>query len=458
MISIAIFVPIVQVMSLATKIYDFMSIAELYDIYIKYPSVQTDSRKVQKGDLFFALKGPHFNGNQYALQALNDGAVYAIVDEIKGEGNDQLILVDDVLTCLQSLAHFHRKTFEIPFIAITGSNGKTTTKELLHSVLSTRYKTYTTKGNLNNHIGIPLTILSIKRDADVAVIEMGANHLHEIEGYCIYTEPTIGIITNCGKAHLEGFGSEQGVRQGKGELFDYLRMHNGTSFAYADYPYFSDMTMGIPHQYWYSENLNSNKENLMAAGDIDASDPFLSIRLQQRHRADQILNTQLVGAYNLPNILCAVAIGRYFDIPDDAIQKAISQYRPTNSRSQLIAQGSNQIILDAYNANPSSMQAAILIFSKLKAARKVLILGGMKELGPQSEIEHQKLITLIRDTGGWEQVLLIGPEFKEVASDFCWYADLQQAATAIKEAPFTNCYILIKGSRSNGLEKLVDIL
>lgn len=436
-----------------------MSIAELYDLYVKHPSIQTDSRKIQKGDLFFALKGPNFNGNLYALQAISEGAAYAIVDEPVAPDHPGLIQVPDVLSCLQQLAFHHRQTFDIPFIAITGSNGKTTTKELIHAVLSTQFKTYTTKGNLNNHIGVPLTLLSIKRDAEVAVIEMGANHLKEIAGYCQYTAPTIGIITNCGKAHLEGFGSEAGVRQGKGELFDYLRAHRGTSFAFADYPYFEEMTVGIARRFWYSENANSHLENLVAAGCIYKSDPFLQIRLQAKHKADRIVETQLVGAYNLPNVLCAVALGRYFDIPDDTIEAAIGAYAPSNSRSQLVQKGSNQIILDAYNANPSSMQAAIVNFSKMKADNKVLILGGMKELGQDSLSEHLKLMNLIRDIGGWQKVILIGPEFEQIAApEYSWFRDQQEAADQLRSTPFRDRYILVKGSRSNGLERLLEVL
>lgn len=435
-----------------------MSIESLYEIYSRFPSVQTDSRKIQPGDLFFALKGPNFNGNQYALTAIDSGAAYAVVDEPVAEGHDKVIQVADVLSCLQQLALLHRRSFDIPFIAITGSNGKTTTKELIHAVLSTTYKTYTTQGNLNNHIGIPLTILSIRRDAQVAVIEMGANHLHEIEQYCRYTEPTIGIITNCGKAHLEGFGSEAGVRRGKGELFDYLRAHHGTCFAYADYPYFTDMTRGIDKQYWYSQSANSNKKELIAAGVIEKSDPFLQIRLQALHKADRFLDTQLVGDYNLPNVLCAVAIGRYFDIADERIEKAIAAYSPSNSRSQLLKKDSNWIILDAYNANPSSMQAAIHNFSAMQADAKVLILGGMKELGAQSAEEHVKLLTLIERLGGWERVLLIGAEFSAAASSYEWYPDRQSASLALQTRPVRNSHILVKGSRSNGLERLVEVL
>ena len=442
-----------------------MSIEELYEIYTKYPSVTTDSRKIGKGDLFFALKGPNFNGNQYAGQALLDGAAYAVVDEpvtTDKAYSGRIIQVEDVLGTLQQLAGFHRQTFDIPFIAITGSNGKTTTKELVHTVLSQSYKTYTTKGNLNNHIGIPLTILSIKKDADIAVIEMGANHLREIAGYCAYTRPTIGLITNCGKAHLEGFGGEAGVRKGKGELFDYLRAHNGISFSFADYPYFTDMTRGIERQFWYSESATCNKPNLMAAGTVYQSDPFLQIKLQALHKADRIIKTQLVGAYNLPNVLAAIALGRYFDIADERIEQAIAAYAPSNSRSQMIQKDSNQIILDAYNANPSSMQAAIQNFARMQGDHKVLILGGMKELGQDSEAEHLKLKSLIEQTGGWQKVLLIGPEFMHLAAGagtvYSWFKDQAAAADFLRDRPFTGSHILVKGSRSNQLEKLVAFL
>lgn len=446
-----------------------MTIAELYEIYQAFPNIQTDSRQIKKGDLFFALKGPNFNGNQYAERAIKDGAGYAVVDEPIGTDNPRIIRVTDVLSSLQELAHFHRKTFQIPFIAITGSNGKTTTKELVHAVLSTRYTTYTTKGNLNNHIGVPLTLLSIKRDAQIAVIEMGANHLGEIAGYCDYTEPTIGVITNCGKAHLEGFGSEAGIRKGKGELFDFLRGHGGASFAFADYPYFEAMTKGIAHQYWYSAQTGSQKENMVAVGNIHKSDPFLEIELQRISGSvsvsdtsieTSLLPTQLVGDYNLPNVLCAVALGRYFDIPDAEIQKSIAGYAPSNSRSQLIKKGTNEIILDAYNANPSSMQAAIANFSKMQAASKVLILGGMKELGLESPVEHQKLLTLIQQTGGWQQVILIGPEFESLAGGYhyVWFMDHQSAGEFLQKAHISDSLILIKGSRSNRLENLLEVL
>ena len=437
-----------------------MTVAELYELYQAHPSVVTDSRKVGAGDIFFALKGPNFNGNRYAEQALQAGAAYVVVDEDVLSGNPKCLLVENVLDTLQQLALYHRKTFDIPFIAITGSNGKTTTKELIHTVLSTKYKTYTTKGNLNNHIGIPLTLLSIKRDAQIAIIEMGANHIGEIAAYCQYTFPTMGIITNCGKAHLEGFGSEEGVRKGKGELFDFLREHGGSCFAFADYPYFADMTKGIKHIYWYSTQPSNATKGLSVIGNIAQSDPFLEVLLKASEQGaeDQYIKTNLVGDYNLPNVLCAALLGRYFKVTDEAISKAIASYNPSNSRSQMIEKGGNKLILDAYNANPSSMQVAIENFSRMQGTHKILLLGGMKELGTQSEVEHQKLIKLIQSIGGWQDVLLIGPEFKAVGAGYTVLTDRESATAYLKKAQLKDSLILIKGSRSNGLEQLLDAI
>ena len=283
------------------------------------------------------MKGPNFNGNLFAKQALENGAAYVIADEPPGFKDKRIILTDDVLTTLQQLAGYHRNRFTIPFVAITGSNGKTTTKELVHAVLSSAYKTYTTRGNLNNHIGIPLTILNIKSDAEIAIIEMGANHLKEIEGYCQYTEPTHGIITNCGKAHLEGFGSVEGVRKAKGELFDYLRLHDGTAFVMWDYEYLREMSKGIPHIVTYGTS------GADVVGDIYKADPFLEVTLMEKE-GESIIRSELVGDYNLPNILAAVATGRYFNIGEDQIKAAIEAYHPSNSRSQLIDKGNNKII------------------------------------------------------------------------------------------------------------------
>ena len=425
---------------------EIMNIESLYQLYLQHSSIQTDSRKVKPGDLFFALKGPNFNGNLFAEKALQDGAAYAVVDE-KVSDDERIILTDDVLKTLQDLAKHHREQFDIPFIGITGSNGKTTTKELVHAVLSTHFVTYTTEGNLNNHIGIPLTILKVKQDAQIAVIEMGANHLKEIESYCIYTQPAYGIITNCGKAHLEGFGGEEGVRKGKGELYDFIRAHDGTVFAFDDYAYLHEMSRGIKNIVWYGT------KNGSVVGDAAQHDSFLNVDFSKGFSLKNI-QTQLVGNYNLPNVLCAVAVGKYFGVPEEKIKSAIENYTPSNSRSQLIHSGTNKIILDAYNANPSSMKAAIENLASLPDEHKSLIIGGMKELGAESADEHQKIIELI-EKYSWRSVTLVGKEFEPYKNKFQWFENSEEAAQWFKQQSFNNCTILIKGSRGIALEKLL---
>ena len=425
-----------------------MNIEHLYQLYLHHPSVQTDTRKLKEGDLFFALKGPNFNGNEFALQALKAGAAYAIIDEQVDPSNDRLLLVDDVLTALQQLAKHHRQQFNIPFIAITGSNGKTTTKELVSTVLASHYKTYTTQGNLNNHIGIPITLLNVKKDAEMAVIEMGANHQKEIASYCEYVMPTHGIITNCGKAHLEGFGGEEGVRKGKGELFDYLRANNGAAFIFSDYDYLQSMSNDISSVFRYG-----TKEGQLT-GEVITSEPFLNISLTKGTSLQQ-LNTYLVGEYNLPNVLCAVAIGKYFHVPDEKIKTAIEGYVPSNSRSQMIEKESNQVILDAYNANPSSMKAAIENFAKIKADNKVLMLGAMMELGDESIAEHQAIVDLIKQYN-WKAVVLVGGDYEKVEHPFIYLSSSIEARHWYQHQQFTNTYILIKGSRSMKMETVLE--
>ena len=365
-----------------------MEIATLYKIFLQYPSIQTDTRKLKQGDLFFALKGDNFNGNLFAKQALQLGAAYAIIDEVVDFEDERLIATTDVLKTLQELAKYHRQQFTIPFLAITGSNGKTTTKELVNEVLATTCKTYTTKGNLNNHIGIPLTILYVKKDAEIAVIEMGANHQKEIEGYCTYTLPTHGIITNCGKAHLEGFGGVEGVKKGKGELFDYLRKNNGTAFIMNDYDYLVEMSKGILDVKTYGT------KDAAIVGVADSDKHLLEVNMVKGTAIQQI-HTNLVGTYNLPNVLVAVAVGKYFNVPEAKIKMALENYVPSNSRSQLIEKDSNKIILDAYNANPTSMKAAIENIATMQNNNKILLLGGMMELGMESLEEHTAIINLI---------------------------------------------------------------
>lgn len=426
-----------------------MTIDELYQIFLQYPFIQTDTRKLAKGDLFFALKGPNFNANNFALQALEAGAAYAIVDEDVAPGNEHIIVVPDVLTTLQNLAKHHREQFKIPFIGITGSNGKTTTKELVHAVLSSHYKTYTTQGNLNNHIGIPLTILRVKKDAEMAVIEMGANHQKEIEGYCVYTQPTHGIITNSGKAHLEGFGGIEGVRKGKGELYDFIRQHNGTIFAFNDYDYLHDMSKGISNIIWYGTQKGD------VTGVVKQSEPFLNISITNGVSVDEI-DTHLVGDYNLPNILCAVAVGKFFNVPDEKIKASIENYIPSNSRSQLIEKGTNKIILDAYNANPSSMKAAIENFANLHADNKVLMLGGMMELGEESIEEHKTIVSLLEHYR-WKDVVLVGGDFSKVSHHYHFFPNALEAKQWLQQQNFEHSYLLVKGSRSMQMEKVLDI-
>lgn len=424
-----------------------MNIEDIYKIYQQFPSVQTDSRNLQTNDIFFALKGPNFNGNNFAKKALDLGAAYVVSDEPLGFEDTRIIKVKDVLETLQELAKYHREQFHIPFIAITGSNGKTTTKELLHEVLSTTFKTYTTKGNLNNHIGIPLTILKIKPGAEIAVIEMGANHLNEIAGYCKYAQPTHGIITNIGKAHLEGFGSEENVKKGKGELFDYLKNNNGTAFVNTDDVAVYDLSKPINNAIYYG----SKSEN--AKGNILKNDPFIEVKVEGKEPLN--IETNLVGAYNLPNVLAAVCVGKFFTVNEEKIKKAIENYQPSNSRSQLIQKDSNTIILDAYNANPGSMKAAIENFANMKSDKKVLLLGSMMELGIESEKEHASIVSLI-DQYKWYAVVLVGKNFKEIKQNYINYENSSQARDWLQRAHLQNAQILVKGSRSMQMEKVLE--
>ena len=426
------------------------SIEDLYSIYCAHPSVVTDTRKLKAGDLYFALKGPNFNGNHFALAALEAGATYVIVDEpIAGsdELHGRIIFVEDVLTTLQQLAKYHRQQLNIPFIAITGSNGKTTTKELVYTVLASHFKTYTTQGKLNNHIGVPLTLLSIPKDADMAVIEMGANHQKEIESYCTYTLPTHGMITNCGQAHLEGFGSEEGVKKGKGELYDFLRVHNGTVFIMEDYPYLQTMSQGIANRVSYGQF------NGQLQGEAIDVDGMLTVKVNKGIAFDTI-STHLVGNYNLPNVLAAITIGQYFKVPNEKIKVAIENYIPTNSRSQLVQWKNNEVILDAYNANPSSMKLAVENIAKLNKANKVVCLGGMRELGADTLMEHQMLIDQLKQTN-WSEVLLVGSEFKNCDHHYHYFDTVIEAKAWLDTQQLQGYTMLIKGSRSIQMEQLI---
>jgi UDP-N-acetylmuramoyl-tripeptide--D-alanyl-D-alanine ligase len=424
-----------------------MSIEQLYQLFLKHHHVQTDTRKLEAGQIFFALKGENFNGNQFAAQALERGAAAVVVDEETGLTDSRIIQTEDVLTTLQQLAKHHRQQFTIPFLAITGSNGKTTTKELIHAVLSTHFKTYTTEGNLNNHIGIPLTLLKIKPDAEMAVVEMGANHQREIAGYCSYTLPTHGLINNVGKAHLEGFGGIEGVKKGKGELYDYIRESGGTIFINTDLDYLYEMSQGIPYRFTYGTS------EADVTGQLVESEPFLKVKINGKPGIGTI-STQLVGDYNCANVLAAVAVGVYFGVPDEKIQQAIEQYIPSNSRSQLINWKGNQVILDAYNANPSSMKVAIENFARLQAGKKILMLGAMAELGEESLAEHQALVDLIKQFS-WEHVVLVGGDFLKLTHPFLSFKDAKEAAEWLKNQQLEHAHLLVKGSRSMKMEQVL---
>ncbi len=427
-----------------------MNVPELYNIFLKNPSVQTDTRKLKRGDLFFALNGDNFNGNRFAQQAVDAGAAWAVIDEKEYEIPGKTLLVEDVLTALQELAGYHRRQFNIPFIAITGSNGKTTTKELIHAVLSRAFTVYTTEGNLNNHIGVPLTVLKIRQDAEIAVIEMGANHLHEIESYCRIADPTHGLITNCGKAHLEGFGSIEGVRKAKGELYDHLRERgDGTAWVMWDYDYLREMSRGIHRILTYGTH------DASVTGTVTESAPFLKISVQIGQGLVPI-DTRLVGAYNLPNVLAAIAVGIEMGVPFDQIKDAIEKFIPSNSRSQLIERGTNTFILDAYNANPTSMKEAVENFAGIAQPRKVLMLGAMAEMGSETVKEHENLVKLI-EKFSWTDVVLVGLPFEPFKDKYRYFEDSETAGKWFRQQNFEHTWFLVKGSRTTAMEKIPDL-
>jgi len=430
-----------------------MTVAEIYKIFQKYPVVCTDSRAVKKDSLFFALKGENFNGNRFAGLALEQGARYAVVDEKEFVKDDRYILVDNVLGTLQLVANYHRRQLKIPFIAITGSNGKTTTKELTRNVLSKKFRTNATQGNLNNHIGVPLTILSITKDDKMAVIEMGANHQNEIKMLCEIAEPDFGIITNIGKAHLEGFGGIEGVKKGKGELYDFLAKNNRTVFLNADNVTLVDLAneKRLSNRITYGASHECN-----CRGHLQTAMPFVKVRWEYVDRKYEA-HSQLMGSYNFENILAAICIGNYFDVDADLINAAIEDYVPDNSRSQIIHKGTNTIILDAYNANPTSVSAALSNFNELEAKRKIIFLGDMAELGDESAHEHETIIQVLKQVHA-DQVILVGKNFGSLASevDGLSFQTADEALSWTKSQRFKDSTILIKGSRSMKMEKVME--
>ena len=424
------------------KFFFSMKISELHKIFLKFPKVTTDSRNVFKNSLFFALKGENFNGNEYATDAIKKGCKYAIIDEEKYNLNEKYILVDNVLETLQQLAVYHRETLNIPIIGITGSNGKTTSKELITACLSTELNTAYTKGNYNNHIGVPLTLLEINYDHEIAIIEMGANHQGEIQFLSEIAKPNFGVITNIGKAHLEGFKDFKGVKKTKKELYDYIKKVNGLVFLNSDDDILKEISKEL-------DLVKYGKSGDYFGSLIDSS-VFCEVIYEKT-----IIKSQLIGDYQFYNIMLAIAIAKHFKVKDNSIFKAIKEYKPKNNRSQIINTDDNLIILDAYNANPSSMNNMILSFNKIKKENKICVLGDMGELGKFSEKEHIDIVKLMQKLK--IPTFYVGTEFCKVIKNDS-FKSTEEFKEYLESEPIKNSTVLIKGSRSQKLEKLLDLL
>ncbi|XWN34641.1 MAG: UDP-N-acetylmuramoyl-tripeptide--D-alanyl-D-alanine ligase [Roseivirga sp.] len=422
----------------------------LYEHYLAHGLVSTDSRRVPSQSLFFALKGARFDGNTFAEQALSQGAAYAIIDNEKYKKDERYILVEDVLPTLQQLAHHHRKQLDIPVLAITGSSGKTTTKELIHAVLRCRYHTVATQGNLNNHIGVPLTLLAVDTSAEIAVIEMGANHVGEIALLCEIAMPTHGLITSIGHVHIEGFGSFEGVIKGKSELYDYLESHGGEIFVNAADPILSKVTQRCAQPIRYPR-----RQDFCHCELVEESPSVV-----YKSENGQVVTSHLLGHYHFYNIAAALCIAKYFEVDETTANQAITNYQPSNNRSQLIKKGSNTILLDAYNANLESVQGVIRALDLIPSARKVLILGDMAELGEETEAAHQTLVHLTTQAN-YQAVLLCGPQMiaaQKTNPEALYFPDKEALQSYLQQQNFINTAFLIKGSRSLQLETIVDHL
>ena len=429
----------------------------MYSYFLQYPAISTDTRKIQPDSLFFALKGERFNGNQFAAQALEKGARYAVVDEPQTRDDERYLHVADVLRALQELARHHRDQLQIPVIGITGTNGKTTTKELIQAVLSRQFHTHATRGNLNNHIGVPLTILSVTAQTEIAIIEMGANHVGEIALLCDIARPTHGLITNVGRAHLEGFGSFEGVRKAKGELYDHLASHGGTLFLQNDNSTLREMAAHRPVQQLVTYGFSPDND---VSGELISANPLLNIRwTAATNGRPHTVATQLTGAYNTENILAAVCIGRYFGLSPEQINQGIKEYAPTNNRSQLTTTEHNTLICDYYNANASSMAAALDNLRTLQADRKAIVLGDMFEMGDDSYQEHRNVVEAALTVQA-ARTLFVGKAFYEHRrhAEAEFYETTEAAKVALTQQPIKNALVLLKASRGMAFEKLVDLL
>jgi len=432
-----------------------MTIEEFYELYKSNPVVCTDTRSITPGCIFFALKGSNFNGNTFAAKALDDGAAYAVIDQSEYKKDDRCIVVPDVLNFMQHLANYHRRQLKCPVIAITGSNGKTTTKELISRVLAKKFHVHFTKGNLNNHIGVPLTILSAPLNTEMLIVEMGANHQKEIETLCAIAMPDYGIISNVGKAHLEGFGGFEGVKKGKGELYEFLALHHGCAFVNGNNQHLAGM---IRDKNVKRKIVYGNGNGFDCNGELLESFPFLKVKWNAGNKGGTI-SSQLVGEYNYENIMAAACIGNYFGVDAGQVSKAIEEYVPDNSRSQVVKRGSNMVLLDAYNANPSSMEAALKNFSLMEGKHKVVFLGEMAELGNESEQEHKHLVDLVKSLN-FEKVIFVGKKFSSLLNSqpVGYFESSTDAASWIRDQKISGATILIKGSRSSKMEVVLESL
>lgn len=436
-----------------------MTIEKLYDLFLRHPQVVIDSRKVTPGCMFFSIRGERFDGNDFAGAALDAGAAIAVVDRPGlGEGS-RFIQVDDALHTLQQLARHHRMQFEIPVLGITGSNGKTTTKELISAVLGSHYPLHFTQGNLNNHIGVPLTLLAMPPETEVAVIEMGANHQGEIDALCRIADPTHGLITNIGKAHLEGFGGIEGVKRGKSELYRYLAARDGVVFINRDAKFLEELATPVHKKLFYRRTSSLDQTDEAYAVEVVRLKPFVVVAFLDEQGNRLEVHSQLIGRYNVDNIMTAVAVGKYFKVPCRKIKTAVEQYLPRNNRSQLLMENSNTFILDAYNANPSSVREALLHFKEVPAPRKVAILGDMLELGVYAEAEHQGIARFALEQG-FDDLVLVGEYFEPVAQALKvrHFQDVAALRRWLRTQHFENTHFLIKGSRRIQLERVVESL
>ncbi len=430
------------------------TLEKIYKLYKENSLITTDSRNVVNGSIFFALKGENFDGNKFALEAISKGCIAAVVDDPEVK-SDKCFYVNSVLETLQTLSTHHRKTLGLKVIAITGSNGKTTTKELVNCVLSQTYKVFATKGNLNNHIGVPLTLLSLTKDIDIAIVEMGANHPGEINLLSTIADPDYGIITNIGKAHLEGFGSFEGVKKTKGELYEYISKRKGIIFYNPD----NENLVDLVYQFNLENNSIAYGYGLKNMKIHEAkNNPYLSVELiPEGYTSEILIQTSLVGNYNFENVLAAITVGLYLEISIESIKVAIESFHPSNSRSQLVKTSYNTVILDTYNANPSSMELSLRNFALLEGGKKIAIIGEMLELGKYSENEHDRIASIVKSLG-FSKVIMVGNGFENYSDGCMFFSNSDQCSTYLSEHLVRNSVVLVKGSRGVKLEKVVTQL